>query len=272
MGAGPAGVRAAAAASRPARSICRPGCAGWPAHFVAFDLVHRGDDLTGWPYARRRAALEALFAKRSLTTPWVLCPSTTDPALAREWLWWTAAGVEGLCFKRLEESYRGGARSWRKYKMRVTTEAVISAVTGSLAAPRTLLLGRYDRADRLRYVGRSTTLAGAVGRAVADHLAPSHGAHPWTGWTFSAGWGTQRTLDAVLVQPDVVMEVDVGPRQCRTVAASGPPAPHPRGRRRPGGAAVRRRRRPVMSQGRPVVGSMVGPATAAAVSCRRRSR
>ncbi|WP_240812799.1 hypothetical protein [Streptomyces sp. DASNCL29] len=33
--------------------------------------------------------------------------------------------------------------------------------------------------------------------------------HPWTGWTFSAGWETRRTLDAVLVQPDVVMEVDV---------------------------------------------------------------
>lgn len=180
----------------------------WPAHFVAFDLVHRGDDLTGWPYARRRAALEALFAERGLTTPWVLCPSTTDPALAREWSW-TAAGVEGLCFKRLEEPYRGGVRSWRKYKVRVTTEAVIGAVTGSFTAPRTLLLGRYDRAGRLRYVGRSTTLSGAVGRAVADHLAPSHGAHPWTGWTFSAGWGTQRTLDAVLVQPDVVMEVGV---------------------------------------------------------------
>lgn len=101
-------------------------------------------------------------------------------------------------------------RSWRKYKVRVTTEAVIGAVTGSLAAPRTLLLlGRYDRAGRLRYVGRSTTLSGAAGRAVADQLAPPRGAHPWTGWTFSAGWGTQRTLDAVLVQPDVVMEVDV---------------------------------------------------------------
>lgn len=27
----------------------------WPAHFVAIDLLHLGDDLTGWPYARRRA-------------------------------------------------------------------------------------------------------------------------------------------------------------------------------------------------------------------------
>ncbi|MFJ4566763.1 hypothetical protein ACIP4U_24240 [Streptomyces caelestis] len=26
----------------------------WPAHFVAFDLVQRGGDLTVWPYARRR--------------------------------------------------------------------------------------------------------------------------------------------------------------------------------------------------------------------------
>ncbi|MFF9090414.1 ATP-dependent DNA ligase [Streptomyces sp. NPDC014991] len=181
----------------------------WPAHFVAFDLVHRGDDLTDWPYARRRAALETLFAERGLTTPWVLCPSTTDPALAREWLSWTAAGVEGLCFKRLEESYRGGVRSWRKYKVRVTTEAVIGAVTGSHAAPRTLLLGRYDAAGRLQYVGRSTTLSQAAGRALADQLAPQTGAHPWTGWSFSTEWGTQRTLDVHLVQPDVVMEVAV---------------------------------------------------------------
>ncbi|WP_326806435.1 hypothetical protein [Streptomyces sp. NBC_01788] len=44
---------------------------------------------------------------------------------------------------------------------------------------------------------------------MADHLASPHGAHPWTGWTFSAGWGTQHTLYAVLVQPDVVTEVGV---------------------------------------------------------------
>ncbi|MFF7098470.1 ATP-dependent DNA ligase, partial [Streptomyces rubradiris] len=27
----------------------------WPAHYVVFDLVHAGGDVTGWPYARRRA-------------------------------------------------------------------------------------------------------------------------------------------------------------------------------------------------------------------------
>jgi ATP-dependent DNA ligase len=58
-----------------------------PAHYVVFGLVHEGGtDLTGWPYARRRAALEALFADHSLTAPLTLCPSTTDPAVAQQWL------------------------------------------------------------------------------------------------------------------------------------------------------------------------------------------
>ncbi|MBR8639679.1 hypothetical protein KEF29_11150 [Streptomyces tuirus] len=74
---------------------------------MAFDVVQRGNGLTGWPYARRRAALEALFAEGGLTAPWVQCLSTADPAVAQEWLSWTAAGVKGLCFKRLDELYRG---------------------------------------------------------------------------------------------------------------------------------------------------------------------
>lgn len=181
----------------------------WPAHYVAFDLLRHGDaDLSGWAYARRRAALEELFAEHGLTGPLTLCPSTTDPAVAEQWLGWTAAGLEGLCFKRLDESYRP-VRSWKKYKVRVTTEAIVGAVTGSLAAPRTVLLGRYDRTGRLQYTGRSTTLSQTAGRTLAELIAPSPAAHPWEGWTFSAGWGTQRTLDVHLVQPDVVIEVAV---------------------------------------------------------------
>ncbi|MEV4339008.1 ATP-dependent DNA ligase [Streptomyces sp. NPDC049590] len=182
----------------------------WPAHYVIFDLLHAGTSLTDWPYTRRRAGLEALFADHGLQAPLTLYPSTTDPATARGWLEWKAAGLEGLCFKRLDEPYVRGARSWRKYKVRATTEAVVGAVTGSLAAPRTVLFGRYDAAGRLQYTGRSTTLSQAAGRALADLLVSPTGAHPWQGLTFSAGWGTQRALDVVLVEPDVVMEVAVG--------------------------------------------------------------
>ncbi|GDY80692.1 hypothetical protein SAV31267_101770 [Streptomyces avermitilis] len=46
----------------------------WPAHFVAFDLLRlSGTDTTRWPYQRRRAALESVFASRRLSAPWALC-------------------------------------------------------------------------------------------------------------------------------------------------------------------------------------------------------
>jgi ATP-dependent DNA ligase len=63
----------------------------WPAPFVAFDLLRlSGTDTTAWPYRRRRAALESVFAARQLSAPWALCPSTTDPDIVREWLTWAA--------------------------------------------------------------------------------------------------------------------------------------------------------------------------------------
>ncbi|MFE7034113.1 hypothetical protein ACFU9Y_27740 [Streptomyces sp. NPDC057621] len=72
---------------------------------------------------------------------------------------------------------------------------------------RTLLLGRLDTAGRLQYIGRTTVLPQAAARVVAGLLAPAQGGHPWTGWTFSAGWGTSRTLSVTLVRPELVVEV-----------------------------------------------------------------
>ncbi|MGW0422414.1 ATP-dependent DNA ligase [Streptomyces sp. NPDC003015] len=69
----------------------------WPAHFVAFDLLRlSGTDTTSWPYGRRRAALESMFAARRLSAPWALCPSTTKADVVREWLTWASVGMEGL--------------------------------------------------------------------------------------------------------------------------------------------------------------------------------
>ncbi|WP_239770497.1 hypothetical protein [Streptomyces sp. CL12-4] len=172
----------------------------WPAHLVVFDVLRlRGTDLTAWPYVRRRAALEALFAEAALSAPFTLCPSTTDPATAREWLTWTAAGLEGLCFKRLAEPYRPGARTWTKYKVRATADAIVGAVTGPVAAPRTLLLGRHDSTGMLRYTGRTAPLARAATDALAGLLTPAGGEHPWTGRTFTAGWGSRDVLVVTLV-------------------------------------------------------------------------
>nr|WP_237546092.1 ATP-dependent DNA ligase [Streptomyces sp. SID5606] len=182
----------------------------WPAHLVVFDLMRlEGTDLTPRSYRERRAVLEALFAERGLSAPFTLCPSTTDPATARAWLEWTAAGLEGLCFKKLTEPYRPGARAWGKYKVRATADAVVGAVTGPPTAPRSLLLGRYDGASALRYTGRTTPLARTVTRSLQGALLPAAGGHPWTGRTFTAGWGSRDVLDVTLVDPQLVVEVDV---------------------------------------------------------------
>ncbi|MCZ4611347.1 ATP-dependent DNA ligase [Streptomyces sp. Lzd4kr] len=182
----------------------------WPAHFVAFDLLRlSGTVTTSWTYQRRREALESMFGARRLTAPWTLCPSTTNPDLVREWLTWTAFGLEGVVFKRLDSPYSPGAHGWLKYKRRDTTEAIVGAVTGPPDHPRTLLLGRYDADGQLHYVGRTTTLAKTIGSTIAPLLPPAGNEHPWTGWTFSAGWGSKETLNATLVAPELVVEVDV---------------------------------------------------------------
>ncbi|MEV6742601.1 hypothetical protein AB0N14_39390 [Streptomyces sp. NPDC051104] len=158
--------------------------AQWPAHFVVFDLLRlAGRETTAWPYRRRRAALEELFTERRLVAPRALCPSTTDPDTVTEWLTWTAVGLEGLLFKRLDSPYQPSMRGWRKYKVRETQDAIVGAVTGPLTAPRTLQLGRLDADGRLQ--------------------SPAASGHPWTGWTFSAGWGSRETLNITLVEPEL---------------------------------------------------------------------
>lgn len=93
--------------------------------------------------------------------------------------------------------------------VRETTEAIVGAVTGPVSSPRGLLLGRFDDEGRLQYVGRTTTLARTTGNAIGSHLTPGEPGHPWTGWAFSAGWGTRETLTVTLVQPELVVEIGV---------------------------------------------------------------
>lgn len=40
-------------------------------------------------------------------------------------------------------------------------------------------------------------------------LTPARRGHPWTGWSFSAGWGTRETLNVTFVRPELVVEVSV---------------------------------------------------------------
>ncbi|MFF9870205.1 ATP-dependent DNA ligase [Streptomyces sp. NPDC013953] len=199
--------RRAAAGGRSVEQLA----AAFPAHYIAFDCLQAGgEELLAEPYARRRAVLEELFTGHGLTAPWTLCPMTTDPALAQEWLtsWTDVPGVEGLVIKGLAQRYLPGARGWFKVRRRNTTEAVIGGITGSLRRPQLLILGRYDDDGRLRPVGRTVPLRPDAARQVADHLRPASPDHPWTGARFSSAWGSREALDVTPVVPDLVAEVD----------------------------------------------------------------
>ncbi|MFJ8363847.1 hypothetical protein [Streptomyces sp. NPDC093984] len=57
--------------------------------------------------------------------------------------------------------------------------------------------------------GRTTTLAQTASSTVAGLLAPAGHGHPWTGWSFCAGWGSRETLNVTLVKPELVVEVGI---------------------------------------------------------------
>ncbi|WP_404199174.1 ATP-dependent DNA ligase [Streptomyces tauricus] len=81
----------------------------------AFDLLRlSGTDTASWPYRRRRAVLESLFAARRLLVPWALCPSATGADVVREWLTWASVGMEGVVFKRLDDAYKPSVRDSEK--------------------------------------------------------------------------------------------------------------------------------------------------------------
>ncbi|WP_446590428.1 ATP-dependent DNA ligase [Streptomyces sp. LARHCF249] len=179
-----------------------------PAHLIAFDLLHHaGADLLTWPYRQRRAALESLFQGHGLHAPWALTPTTADPALAKDWMrQWAQLGVEGIVAKGQEQPYQPGRRGWQKYRFRDTAEAVIGAVTGTLARPETVLLGRYTPDGELRLVARSTPVSNALRKELRERLAPAEAEHQWLDVRISSHWGSRDPLDFTCVQPDLVAE------------------------------------------------------------------
>ncbi|KAB7832519.1 ATP-dependent DNA ligase [Streptomyces mobaraensis] len=183
-----------------------------PAHMVLFDLLHTPSDgaIMAWPYHRRRAALERLFADCALGPPWTLCPATDDRTVMEEWLSpaWAAVGIDGVLLKPRQSPYTPGRRGgWRKVRSRQTTEALVGAVSPSRTTPRSVLLGRLDADGRLHYVGRTTPLSTTEAALLADILTPAGPDHPWSGRRFSPSWSSAKNLAVDLAIPELVAEI-----------------------------------------------------------------
>ncbi|MCW2916638.1 MAG: dependent ligase, partial [Actinomycetia bacterium] len=83
----------------------------------------------------------------------------------------------------------------------------IGGITGFLARPSHLILGRYTASGLLRVVGRTAPLPSAVRAQVGTVLTAADESHPWPD-RLSIGWGRGPQL-YLRIRPLIVVEVTV---------------------------------------------------------------
>jgi ATP-dependent DNA ligase len=161
-----------------------------PAAFVAFDAIAvDGQDLRDLPQSERRVRLERLL---SYTKPPIyLTPMTRDRVQASEWLSrFEGAGLDGVMAKPANGTYQPGRRAMIKVKHARTADCVVAGFrwykAGKNELVGSLLLGLYDKQQRLHHVGVTSSFTMAMRRQLAVELAAlgerALENHPWREW------------------------------------------------------------------------------------------
>ncbi|MDH6287993.1 ATP-dependent DNA ligase [Rhodococcus opacus] len=151
-----------------------------PVTYLPFDVLSAdGGDLKAAPYLERRAALSDLGHElRGVGVPVQILPHWVgvDGAVILEAA--RTSGMEGAVFKRVGSPYLPGqrTRSWRKVLLRTRSSCLIVGWIAGGGAQRnmvgSLVLGAYDEAGVLRYVGNvGTGFTMAVRRQLKEKLA-----------------------------------------------------------------------------------------------------
>ncbi len=158
-----------------------------PAHYVAFDLLaHRDEDLTGAPFADRRAGLRAALA--DVVAPLHVTPATRDQGVAEEWFErFEGAGLDGVIAKPLGDAYAPGQRTLAKIKQERTADVVVGGFRWHKdgAGVGSLLLGLYTDDGALVHVGVASSFSQSRRTALLDELAAHRPSpdqpleHPW---------------------------------------------------------------------------------------------
>lgn len=183
-----------------------------PASFVAFDvLAGAGADLRDSPFRVRRQALTILLG--DVPAPLHVVPQTRDVTEARAWIVNYAeahVGVDAVIAKGLATPYSPGERGWERLPVRDSVECVVGAVTGTLGAPRRLILGVPEADGSLRLVGATNELTLPQSRRMRSLLAPADHSHPWASLPLTDVPGWPDGDATTLVSPAAVVEVAAG--------------------------------------------------------------
>ncbi|MET4136342.1 ATP-dependent DNA ligase [Pseudarthrobacter sp. PvP090] len=195
-----------------------------PASFVAFDLLALDDeDLTGRPFAERRAALERVLAGSA--APIHLTATTRDRGTAQEWFHqFEGAGLDGIVAKPLDGPYLPDKRSMFKVKHERTADCVLAGYRVHTSGPDrvgSLLLGLYDDAGKLANVGVVGAFPLQRRKDLFEELQPlvtSFDDHPWDWARQEEGartprkaegsrWSGGKDLSFTPLRPERVVEV-----------------------------------------------------------------
>jgi ATP-dependent DNA ligase len=215
----------------PAASRVQRLAAETPASMVVFDLLALDDvSLLDQPLELRHRVLEQVVPADAASVH--LCPSTTDPDLARRWfVEFEGAGLDGIVAKRLADRYTPDKRTLIKVKHLRTADCVVAGyrIHKDGKGVGSLLLGLHDDTGRLHHVGVAAGFSAKRRTELLAELAPllenALDGHPWRDWAESEAhaegrlpgaqsrWNAGKDLSWVPVRAERVAEVTFGQLQ-----------------------------------------------------------
>jgi ATP-dependent DNA ligase len=220
--AGPAGLDFDALQMRihPAESRVRMLARQIPSSFVAFDLLALGDeDLRRRPFSdRRRRLMDAVDGGREEMpgagrSQVLLTPSTDEVDEAEAWFdALSPLGLEGVVAKRADLAYHPGERVMVKVKRVKTADCVVGGyrIHKSGDGVGSLVLGLYDDAGVLHFVGVAASFSAKERRALLETLRPFQGRDPFGLGRIPGApsrWSQGKDLSFIGLRPELVAEV-----------------------------------------------------------------
>lgn len=188
-----------------------------PALYLVFDLLRAGgDDVYALPLRERRPLLERFAAAFPRAGTVRLSPATTERAVVDAWFARVGGALDGVIAKRVDRAYASGTRDAAvKIKKLRTADCVIGGfrfAAGTTDRVGSLLLGLYDDAGLLDYIGFCSGFATAERRALVKRLVRHAGGSGFTGGApdmAPSRWSRDPEKDRsyVALAPELVVEV-----------------------------------------------------------------